>query len=206
MINDKIQRKTTKTKILKTLPSSRKFNIKNQPGWGISSFGKLAVIQRCQWHKRENIVSYLPKSEQKWMRKRLQQAYNRPTYNEASKALSKIEKELSERNQSAEGSLQEGLEETLTLHKLGVFSIIGTSFKTTNCIESINSQAEEICGKVDHWKNSNQRQRWLAAALTDIEGRLYRVRGRQHLGKLREALMTHIFGENQERRQKEIAA
>jgi len=114
-------------------------------------FKKRALVHRCQWHKRENVVSYLPRGEQAAMRKRLQRAYERPTYAEAEEALKKILAELEEQNQSA--SLREGMEETLTLHRLGLFGKLGRSFKTTNCLESINGLVEERCGKVDHWKN-----------------------------------------------------
>jgi plasmid replication initiation protein len=65
---------------------------------------------------------------------------------------------------------------------------LGGSFKTTNCLESVNALVEERCAKVDAWKTSPQRRRWLAAALLDIEPRLRRVRGRQHLPKLKAAL------------------
>jgi len=175
---------------------------------GLSSACKKAfkgrvLIQRCQWHKRENVVSYLSKEEQTWMRKRLQHAYGRSTHKEASEALEKILAELEERNQSAAASLVEGLSETLTLHELGVFASMGKSFKTTNCIESVNAMAEEICGRVDYWKNSSQRQRWLAAALIDIEPRLRTVMGYKHLPKLRNAIMktlkinTQQQGQNQ---------
>jgi transposase-like protein len=157
-----------------------------------STFKKRVVVQRCQWHKRENVVSYLSKSEQAWMRKRLQQAYERPTYKEAVEKLEQIRKEFEERNQSAAASLDEGFEETLTLHRLGVFAVLGKSFKTTNCLESINSLAEQRCHKVDHWKNSSQKQRWLAAALNDIEPRLRKVRGYRHLDKLRAAIMKEL--------------
>lgn len=157
-----------------------------------SAFSKRVVIQRCQWHKRENVVSYLSKSEQPWMRKRLQHAYERPTYEEAVEKLTEIRKELLDSNQSAADSLDEGFEETLTLHRLGVFGVIGKSFKTTNCLESINSLAEQRCQKVDHWKNSNQKQRWLAAALNDIEPRLRKVRGYRHLDKLRAAIRKEL--------------
>ena len=106
------------------------------------------------------------------MRKRLQSAYNRPEYKEALAALDQLHDELEERNQSAAASLEEGIEETLTLHRLGVYGVLGRSFKTTNCLESVNALVEERCAKVDHWKNSSQRQRWLATALVDIEPRL----------------------------------
>lgn len=112
----------------------------------------------------------------------------RPTYKEAKTALGRLQRELESRNQSAAGSLAEGLEETLTLHRLGVFALLGLSFKTTNCLESINALVEERCAKVDRWTNSNQRQRWLATALLDIESRLRKVKGYQHLPRLREAL------------------
>jgi len=156
------------------------------------AFRNRAVVHRCQWHKRENVVSYLSKSEQAQWRKRLQRAYNRPEYEEARAALEKLLGELEDRNQSAAGSLTEGLEETLTLHRLGVYAVLGRSFKTTNCLESVNALVEERCAKVDHWKNSSQRQRWLATALIDIEPRLRKVVGYRHLPKLREALSREL--------------
>jgi putative transposase len=152
------------------------------------AFKKKAVVQRCMWHKRENVVSYLPKGEQASMRRRLQRAYDRPTHGEARTELLKLLRELEHRNQSAAASLAEGLEETLTLHRLGVFPLLGMSFKTTNCLESANALIEERCAKVDAWKNSSQRHRWLAAALLDIEPRWRRVRGYQHLPKLEKAV------------------
>ena len=70
--------------------------------------------------------------------------------------------ELDDRNQPAAGSLAEGLDETVTLHRLGLYGVLGRSLKTTNCLESINALVEERCAKVDHWQNSNQRHRELA--------------------------------------------
>ena len=156
------------------------------------AFRKRAVVQRCQWHKRENVVSYLSKGEQTPLRKRLQWAYDRPEYDEAFAALTQLHRELEERNQSAAASLEEGLGETLTLHRLGVYAVLGRSFKTTNCLESVNALVEERCAKIDHWKNSSQRQRWLATALVDIEPCLRKVVGYHHLPKLREVLKREL--------------
>ena len=89
------------------------------------AFRHRALVQRCQWHKRENVVSYLAKSEQPVWRQRLQRAYNRPEYDEALAALKSLQHELEDRNQSAAGSLAEGLDETLTLHRLGVYGVLG---------------------------------------------------------------------------------
>ena len=156
------------------------------------ALGASAVVQRCQWHKRENVVRHLPKNEQATWRRRLQQAYQRPTYAEAKAALHRLQRELEARNQSAARSLAEGLEETLTLHRLGLFALLGLSFKTTNCLESINALVEERCAKVDRWTNSHQRQRWLATALLDIEPRLRKVKGYRHLPRLRAALRREV--------------
>ena len=140
-------------------------------------FGKQAIIQRCQWHKRENVVAYLPKGEQSRFRKKLQKAYEQKTYGQAKQKLAAIRNELQLINESAVASLDEGLEETLTLHRLGLFEQLGISLKTTNCIESLNSQLEQYTGRVSYWKNSNQRWRWVATALLEIEPGLRRVKG-----------------------------
>ncbi len=140
-------------------------------------FGGYALIQRCQWHKRENVVSYLAKGKRDSFRMALQRAYERPDYESAKESLKKVKRELSIINESAVNSLDEGLEETLTLHRLGLFKELGTSLKTTNCIESLMALIGQKTDKVDYWRNSNQKQRWLATALLDIEPRLNRIRG-----------------------------
>jgi putative transposase len=167
------------------------------------AFKGQVCIHRCQWHKRENVVKHLAKSEQTYWRKRLTAAYNKATYKEAKAALLAIREELEEINLSAVGSLDEGLEETLTLHHLGLFGQLGYSFKTTNCLESVMSQIEQRCGKVDFWKNSRQKHRWLATVLLDIEPRFRRVRGYKHLPKLRAALREEL--KNDKRRQRRAA-
>ena len=153
-------------------------------------FGRKAIIQRCQWHKRENIVSYLPKGVQTTLRQRIQRAYDRPTLEEATHALGVIESDLAESNQSAARSLLEGKEETLTLLRLGLQAAMGHSFRTTNCIESLNALAEQKCGRVDHWKNSDHRQRWLALALLEVEPQLRRVKGYAQLEQLRTVIQN----------------
>ena len=158
-------------------------------------FADRGVVQRCTWHKRENVLDYLAKGKKNTYRTELQKAYEKPTYDQAKKALKSVRSKLSLLNQSAVTSLDEGFEETLTLHRLGMFTELGASFKTTNCIENINSLVGQRTNKVDRWVNSDQKQRWLATALLDIEPRLRRVRGYKHLPKLRAALQRHVNGE-----------
>jgi transposase-like protein len=159
------------------------------------AFRRKAVVARCQWHKRENVVSYLPKGEQAEFRRKLQRAYEKKTYEQARRELRKLLAELRLRNQSAANSLEEGLEETLTLHRLGVLAELGKSLKTTNCIESILSQVEARTRKVSRWRSSDHKRRWLAAALLETEPRLRRIMGCLHLGKLRDALRRAVVQE-----------
>ena len=155
-------------------------------------FNGYVLIQRCQWHKRENVVGYLPRGGQGKFRTKLQEAYEKPTYSEAQEALGRIKKELTLINQSAAASLEEGLEETLTLHRLGLFEKLGRSFKTTNVIESIQARLGQYTDKVDYWRNSDQKQRWVAAALLDLEPRLNKVNGMKYLPQLRQAIQREL--------------
>jgi transposase-like protein len=159
--------------------------------------GGRGVVQRCQWHKRENVVRYLPKAHQQGMRAKLQRAYEQPTYDRAKKALAQVRRELTVLNTSAAASLDEGLEETLTLHRLGCFRALGLSLKTTNVLESIHARVASRTDKVDVWKNSDQKHRWLATALLDLEPRLHRIKGFAALPHLQQALLRHVRRSNE---------
>jgi len=121
-----------------------------------------------------------------------------PSYPEAKAALLRLRQELRLVNESAVKSLEEGFEETLTLHRLGVFGTLGISLKTTNCLESIHALVGHRTDKVTHWRTSDQKQRWLAAAILDIEPRLRRIRSFRALPLLRAALKGAIRGHTSE--------
>jgi transposase-like protein len=157
-------------------------------------FGKKAAVQRCHWHKRENVLGYLPAGLKPVFKRKLSTAYEKPTYAAAKAALRRIRSELAEVNSSAAASLDEGLEETLTLHRLGLFKELGRSFKTTNCIENLNALIGQRTDKVDCWRNADQKHRWLATTLLDIEPRLRKVSGYESLPRLRTALEVHTKG------------
>jgi putative transposase len=158
-------------------------------------FAHDALIQRCQWHKRENVLSYLPKSEQSHYKFLLQGAYNEPSYERAYERLNEVLRDLVKRNRSAAQSLEEGLDETLLLHRLGMTEF-SASFATTNCIESVNAHLERTTRKVKHWQNSPQRSRWIAAGLIEAEERMRRVNNYERLGVLKNALSTAISNPN----------
>lgn len=155
-------------------------------------FSDKAMVQRCQWHKRENVVSYLPKSLQPEWRRKLQRAYEKSTYEEAKAAMKRLKLELKLLNESALASLEEGFEESLTLHRLGLFPQLGISLKTTNCIESLMARVDEYTGKVDYWRNSSQKHRWIGSALLEVEPHLRRIKGYRYLQTLRNALKQHL--------------
>ena len=155
-------------------------------------FGGDVPVQRCQWHKRENVVRYLPKQEQPLWRRKLQAAYAHVSHAAAQRALHRLLPELRVLNASAARSLEEGLEETLTLHRLGVFTELGTSFKTTNLIGSVMARLEDKTLRVDRWRTSDQKVRWCAAALLAVEHQFRRVKGYAHLPLLERALAAKI--------------
>ncbi len=149
------------------------------------TFSIYAFVQRCQWHKRENVLAYLDKPQQAIFRRRLQTAYGQTTHKEARAALEQLRQELINVNASAANSLAEGLDETLAIHELGLSDELAKSLSATNCIESLMSQMGAYTDKVDRWHNSYQILRWTAASLMDIEPRLNRIKGHQYLSVLR---------------------
>src|SRR5206468_1183437 len=112
------------------------------------------------------------------------------TASENRRVIASFLRELRLLNASAAASLEEGLEETLTLHRLGVFPALGVSFKTTNLIESVMSRLEARTARVTRWRTSDQKLRWCAAALWAMERRFRRVKGCTHLPLLKQALRT----------------
>ena len=157
-----------------------------------NKFSVYALIQRCRWHKRENVVAYLDEAQQAIFRRRLQEAYAKTTYKEAKAELMRLQQELEKINTSAANSLLEGLEETLTIHHLGLSSELEKNLSTTNCIEGVMSQMGSYTDKVDRWHNSDQILRWTGMSLMDIEPRLHRIYGHRYLNILRFKLLKIV--------------
>jgi putative transposase len=157
------------------------------------TFGKYAVIQRCQWHKRENVISYLNDNLQPIFSKRIQNAYSEPDYQTAQKALEDIALELGKINISAANSLREGMEETLTLKRLGLGNQLAVTLSTTNTIENVNGLIEKHTRKIKRWTNSYMLNRWVAVALHLIEPKLLRIPNYRKLHLLGKALQNEII-------------
>jgi putative transposase len=156
------------------------------------TFGKHAVIQRCQWHKRENVVSYLNTADQEKFRKKLQRAYNETDYIDAKRRLLEIRDELRRINHSAAASLEESLEETLTVHRLGLVETFGKTFSTTNLIENVNSQLAKYLRKIKYWMNADMKARWIAVALLECERKMRRIDSCKKLNVLKAAIQMEL--------------
>lgn len=159
-------------------------------------FGNCAVIQRCQWHKLENILSHLSDKQVEYFKPELQGAYAMNNYEQAKKRLLVLALELRKLNENAANSILEGLEECLTLQRLNIMKTFSKSFRTTNCIESINAHVEKRLRKITRWVNSSQRQRWLALALLDAETRLNKVCNANKIPDLQSAVKFEVERKN----------
>lgn len=149
-------------------------------------FGANAAIQRCQVHKRRNVSDKLPKEHQERIDKRLAASYSMIEFGEAHKAVEKVFDELVSLNESAAGSLLEGMEETLTVHKLGLTGDLKRILSSTNSIESMFSMSRKYKRNVKKWNTkTNHIERTLVMTLIEAEGRFRRVRGYRELKDLK---------------------
>jgi putative transposase len=151
-------------------------------------FGRLVAIQRCQEHKIRNVKSYLPKKYHQPMERKLRAAYGMTGYDDARDALLSIVRELERMNEDAAASLREGLEETLTIHRLGLPAILRRSFASTNMLESAFSRSRHVMRNVTRWRDGRQKARWAATALLHAERSFRRIKGYRLMPMLINAL------------------
>ncbi len=158
------------------------------------TFGQRCPVQRCQLHKRRNIADLLPKDYQRSADQRIRAAYAMKDYDQAKAQLLKTVGWLEQINPSAAASLREGLEDTLTLHRLKLPDPLCGSLHSTNLIESAFSVADDVIGRVKRWRGGDMRLRWIAAGLLMAEKQFRRIRG----CKLMPALLAVLDGEENE--------
>ena len=139
--------------------------------------GESAFLQRCQVHKKRNVVDHLPEEHKADVPRKLQNAYSMADYADAKRALELLHHELMHLNPSAARSLEEGLEETLTVHKLRVPDQLRRTLACTNVIESAFSIVETVCRNVKHWRDGDQIERWVGSGLLVAEQQFRKVIG-----------------------------
>ena len=143
--------------------------------------GESAPIQRCQVHKRRNVLDHLTDEQKPAIAKKLNAAYALEDYAAAKQALDALHRELMELNPSAARSLGEGLEETLTVHRLHVPPRLRKTLASTNVIESAFSIVERVCANVKRWHAGDQRERWVGSGLLVAEKQFRRVQGHKQI-------------------------
>jgi putative transposase len=154
-------------------------------------FGDRAAVQRCRVHKQRNVVEHLPKEKRQQAIWRLRAAWAKADWKEAGKELKAVAKWLEEISPGAARSLEEGMEETLTLQKLGINSKLCQSLSSTNLIESCFSRTASWTRRVKHWRGAKMILRWSAAALLQAEKGFRKVRGYRTMHELETALKNY---------------
>ena len=151
-------------------------------------WGDHAVYQRCQVHKKRNVKAYLAEEHWPELDRRLSEAYRERDYSRALSLLHATANWLKGINPSAAHSLEEGLEETITVIRLGVSELLQKSLSSTNVIESALGTSEGLTGRVKRWRRGHMRWRWCASGLMLAEAGFHRVRGYRQIPRLIEAL------------------
>jgi transposase-like protein len=146
--------------------------------------GESAAIQRCQVHKRRNVLDHLSDEQKPGVAKKLNAAYALEDYGAAKQALNVLHRELMDLNPSAARSLAEGMEETLTVHRLRVPMQLRKTMASTNVIESAFSIVEQVCRNVKRWHGGEQRERWVGSGLLVAEKQFRRVTGYKQIPAL----------------------
>ena len=159
-------------------------------------WGDRAVIQRCQVHKHRNVRSHLPKQHHVELKRRLYEAYYGNDYDEAVKQLRSTVAWLKHINPDAAASLSEGLEETLTVIRLGVRPQLRRTLSTTNAIESAFDRVRTLTRRVKRWRDGDMRHRWCLAGLQRAEESFNRVKGYTTIPLLIETLESQSLETN----------
>lgn len=146
--------------------------------------GESAAIQRCQVHKRRNVLDHLTDEQRPGVAKKLNAAYALEDYAAAKQALNALHRELMDLNPSAARSLAEGMEETLTVHRLRLPMQLRKTMASTNVIESAFSIVEQVCKNVKRWHGGDQRERWVGSGLLVAEKQFRKITGYKQIPSL----------------------
>jgi putative transposase len=160
--------------------------------------GAVANQLRCQVHKMRNLKAHV--SEKHWpeLVRRLSETYQETDYATAKSSLEETARWLDRLNADAAASLREGLEETLTVVRLGVPGALRRTLATTNPIESALSVTRRVTARVTRWRDGDMRRRWCAAGLLRAEAKFRRVKGYRAMPALLKALEAVVRGDRVE--------
>ena len=151
-------------------------------------FGATALIQRCQEHKRRNVIEHLPKELHASVGRAMREAWDGAEAALAKKRLQRLASALQAKHPGAASSLREGLDETLTAQTLGITGALYRTLRTTNPIENLNGSIAHYTRNVRRWRDGRMTLRWVASALSDATDRFRKLRGHRDMKQLIAAL------------------
>ena len=160
------------------------------------TFGNKSFIQRCQVHKKRNVLSHLPQSEQANIGLAISRAYMEFDYDKALHQLHIIANNLDNRYPDAAASMREGLEETLTVYRLNIPALLRKTLTSTNAMESANSAAAGVVRRISKWRDGEMVLRHMAAGFLEAERGFRRVQGFREMPFLIAALYDATNGVN----------
>jgi transposase-like protein len=154
----------------------------------VQTFGATALIQRCQEHKRRNVLEHLPEDMHASVKRALKDAWSASDAELGRRQLQRLANSLQAKHPGAAASLREGLEETMTVQELGITGALYRTLRTTNPIENLNGLVARYCRNVKRWGDGQMVLRWVASALSDAAGRMRKLRGSSQMRSLLKAL------------------
>jgi len=152
-------------------------------------FGNRALIQRCQVHKMRNVREHLPEARRAYVQRQMRAAYKSTTFKTAKGLLQQLASWLESNGEdSAAASVREGLDETLTVLRLGLSKTLCRTFSTTNAIENMNGGIRRVGRNVKRWRGETMISRWVALGIAEAAKKFRRVKGHQQMSSLIAAL------------------
>lgn len=155
------------------------------------TFGCHTPIQRCQVHKARNITERLPKALQASVRRTLRQAWELDDADKAEKLIRNLARRLELDAPGVRDSILEGLDEILTVNRLGLPTELRRSLACTNIIENMNGTVRRVCRNVKHWRDAAMALRWTGAAMLEASTGFRRLKAHRQLPILKAALAAH---------------
>jgi putative transposase len=154
----------------------------------VECFGERALVQRCQEHKRRNVIEHLPREMHASVARALRDAWDSANPALAKRQLQRLAASLHAKHPGAAASLREGLDDTLTVQALGIENALYRTLRTTNPIENLNGSIAHFARNVKRWKDGQMTLRWVAGALNDAKQRFRKLRGHREMRTLLTAL------------------
>ena len=155
-------------------------------------FGATALVQRCQEHKRRNVLDHLPEHLHASVGRAMRDAWHSKDAGLAKRQLERLANSLAKPHPGAAASLREGLAETLTLTTLGIDGALHKTFRTTNPIENLNGLIAHYTRNVKRWRDGEMVLRWIGTALNEASGGFRAVRGFRDMNHLVATLEEHV--------------